>query len=78
MDKHEKELRQLAKEMVWCQTDLEKDSLYEWEREEVKEEVEVIRKKVLDKGYDINIFLQYMEEYRNMTIEDYIKKYKDR
>lgn len=71
----EKELRKLAKEMVWLQGNFEKDTIYEWEREEIKEEMDNIRNQVLEKGYNVNLFVQYMEEYKNMSIEEYMRVY---
>ncbi|WP_255302120.1 hypothetical protein [Bacillus thuringiensis] len=65
------ELKKLAKEMVWVQDGLEKENLNEFEREEYKELAEEIRKKLLKNGYSVDLFVQYMEEYRNVLLGEY-------
>lgn len=65
------ELKELAKEMVWVQDDLKKDNLNEYERDEYKEKAEEIRNKLLKNGYNVDLFLQYMEEYRNIRLGEY-------
>ncbi|PGT90157.1 hypothetical protein COD17_09770 [Bacillus thuringiensis] len=57
--------------MVWVQDGLEKENLNEFEREEYKELAEEIRKKLLKNGYSVDLFVQYMEEYRNVLLGEY-------
>lgn len=65
------ELKKLAKELVWMQDELEKDSLREWERDEVKKQADDIRMRVINEGHSVDLFVQYMEEYRNVSVTDY-------
>ncbi|MEK4605350.1 hypothetical protein MHH42_31350 [Bacillus sp. FSL L8-0099] len=65
------ELKKLAKELVWMQDELEKDSLREWERDEVKKQADDIRMRVINEGHSVDLFVQYMEEYRNVSVVDY-------
>ncbi|HFK1543472.1 TPA: hypothetical protein ACGXM3_005294 [Bacillus cereus] len=65
------ELKKLAKELVWMQDELEKESLREWERDEVEKKADDIRMKVVTGGYSVDLFVQYMEEYRNVSVADY-------
>lgn len=74
-DSREKELRNLAKEMVWIQEELKKDSLYEEERDNCKEESYRISKVVVTKGYSVELFMRYIEDYKNMTYSEYRKLY---
>lgn len=67
----ENELKKMAKELVWMQDELEKDSLHEWERDDVKKQADDIRMKVVTGGYSVDLFVQYMEEYRNVSVADY-------
>ncbi|MDX5884944.1 hypothetical protein [Bacillus cereus group sp. BfR-BA-00999] len=67
----ENELKKLAKELVWMQDELEKDSLCEWERDEVAKKADDIRMKVVTGGHNVDLFVQYMEEYRNVSVADY-------
>ncbi|EOO44221.1 hypothetical protein CN553_12715 [Bacillus cereus] len=64
-------LKQLAKELVWMQDELEKESLPEWERENVKKQADDIRMKVVSEGHSVDLFVQYMKEYKNVSVADY-------
>ena len=66
--KSEKELFNLAKSYVML------IDLYEKARvnnEEFAEEMDKIRNEVLEKGYDIDKFVEYQNLYREMTIGEY-------
>lgn len=66
--KSEKELFNLAKSYVML------IDLYEKARvnnEEFAEEMDKIRNEVLEKGYDIDKFVEYQNSYREMSISDY-------
>lgn len=69
----EKELFDLAKQYVMLSDELQKEKLLEYESDEIKESLEKIRNTVLNKGYDINKFVEYQEMYKSMTIEGYYK-----
>lgn len=66
--KSEKELFKLAREYVMLM------DLYRKARvnnEEFSEEMENIRNTVLEKGYDIDKFVEYQNLYRELSIKDY-------
>lgn len=66
--KSEKELFKLAREYVMLM------DLYRKARvnnEEFSEEMEKIRNTVLEKGYDIDKFVEYQNLYRELSIKDY-------
>ena len=67
--------RLYAKEMVSLQELLNKESLYEWERDEIKEEYNKLNVKIAKAFIDTNLLVQYMEEYKNMTIKEYVEIY---
>lgn len=62
------QLKQLAKEMVWLTSEYQKERLYEWEKEELADEMEGIRKKVLNGGYSVDLFVQYIHEYKQLKV----------
>lgn len=66
--KSEKELFNLAKSYVMF-VDLYEKAIVN--NEEFAEEMDKIRNKVLEKGYDIDKFVEYQNLYREMTISDY-------
>ena len=66
--KGDRELFNLAKNYVML------IDLYERARvnnEEFKEHMEEIRNEVLEKGYDIDKFVEYQNLYRELSIKDY-------
>lgn len=66
--KSEKELFKLAREYVMLM------DLYRKARvnnEEFAEEMDKIRNTVLEKGYDIDKFVEYQNLYRELSIKDY-------
>lgn len=65
------ELKKLAKEMVWVQDGLKKETLTELDREELNVERERITNTMLAKGYSASLLVQYMEEYRELGLGDY-------
>ena len=68
--KSNKELFNLAKQYVML------IDLYERARldsEELEEEMDKVRNEILDKGYDIDKFVEYQNLYREMTTEEYYK-----
>ncbi|WP_151035728.1 hypothetical protein [Bacillus wiedmannii] len=65
------ELKKLAKEAVWYQDELDKERLHGWERESVKEQYDKHFMKVIKGGYSVELFIQYMNEYRNVSVADY-------
>lgn len=70
--KSEKELFQLAKDMVFIEDRLQ-DGHNEMEREELTEEAAKIRNILLKKNYDVNTFICYKELYKTMTVEEYYR-----
>ena len=64
----DKELFNLAKNYVMLIDLYEKARLYD---EEFKEEMEKIRNEVLEKGYDVDKFVEYQNLYRQMTVVEY-------
>lgn len=66
--KSDKELFKLAREYVMLM------DLYRKARvnnEEFSEEMEKIRNEVLDKGYDIDKFVEYQNLYRELSVVEY-------
>lgn len=66
--KSEKELFELAKSYVMLLDLYRKDRL---DKEELEEEMDKIRNTILEKGYDVDKFVEYQKLYRNMTIAEY-------
>lgn len=69
--KSEKELFDLAKQYVMLDNELQKDRLLEYEIDEIKEGLEEIRNIILNKGYNVDKFVEYQNLYREMTIAEY-------
>ncbi|WP_235190051.1 hypothetical protein [Bacillus gaemokensis] len=67
----ENKLKVLAKEMVWVNDELDKENLYEWDRDEFKKKADEIQMKVISGNYSIDLFIQYMNEYRNLSLGEY-------
>lgn len=65
------ELKKLAKEMVWVNDELKKETLTDFDREELNSEHERITKTMLAKGYSAESFVKYMEEYRELGLGEY-------
>ena len=70
--KTNKELFDLAKSYVMLMDGFENATL-EFEIDEFKEEMEKIRNVILEKGYDVNKFVEYQALYRNMTVAEYFE-----
>lgn len=68
----EKELFNLAKMYVMLSNELDRE-LLSFEFDEVKENMKEIRNTILEKGYDVNKFMQYQQMYREMSIADYFE-----
>lgn len=66
--KSDKELFKLARHYVMLIDSFEKAMIYD---EEFAEGMEKIRNEVLEKGYDIDKFVEYQNLYRKMTVEEY-------
>ncbi|WP_168898347.1 hypothetical protein [Bacillus sp. ISTL8] len=67
------ELKKMAKELVWIQDKLKEDTLYEWDRDELAKQADKIRMDVVLKGYSVDLFVQYMEEYPTLSVDEYMK-----
>ncbi|KMP65201.1 hypothetical protein TU57_10680 [Bacillus cereus] len=67
------ELKKMAKELVWIQDKLKEDALYEWDRDELVKQADKIRMDVVLKGYSVDLFVQYMEEYPTLSVDEYMK-----
>lgn len=67
------ELKKMAKELVWIQDKLKEDTLYEWDRDELVKQADKIRMDVVLKGYSVDLFVQYMEEYPTLSVDEYMK-----
>ncbi|KEK23974.1 hypothetical protein BAGA_05665 [Bacillus gaemokensis] len=57
--------------MVWVNDELDKENLYEWDRDEFKKKADEIQMKVISGNYSIDLFIQYMNEYRNLSLGEY-------
>lgn len=66
--KSDKELFKLARQYVMLMDLYRKARL---DNEEFKEHMDKIRNEVLEKGYDIDKFVEYQNLYREMTIAEY-------
>ena len=69
---NDKELFDLAKQHVMLSDELQKENLLEYELDEIKDSLEEIRNTVLNKGYNIDKFVEFQEIYRKMSIAEYI------
>lgn len=69
----ENELKKMAKELVWIQDKLKEDTLYEWDRDELVKQADKIRMDVVLKGYSVDLFVQYMEEYPTLSVAEYME-----
>ena len=66
----EKELFKLATDMVFIENKLE-TTYDEWVKEELYEEIDRIGNILLQKNYDVNMFLYYQEIYKKMSVAEY-------
>ena len=69
----DKELFDLAKQYVMLDNELQKEKLPEYELDEIKESLEEIRNTILNKGYNVDKFVEYQELYKEMTIAEYFE-----
>lgn len=67
------ELKKMAKELVWIQDKLKEDTLYEWDRDDLVKQADKIRMDVVLKGYSVDLFVQYMEEYPTLSVAEYME-----
>ncbi|MGN4822155.1 hypothetical protein [Bacillus cereus group sp. MYBK139-2] len=67
------ELKKMAKDLVWIQDKLKEDKLYEWDRDELVQQADKIRMDIVLKGYSVDLFVQYMEEYPTLSVDEYMK-----
>lgn len=70
--KGDKELFKLAKHYVMLVDEYEKTML-DYELEELKEEMDKIRNAVLEKGYNIDKFVEYQNLYKEMSMAEYFE-----
>lgn len=61
---HERELKLLARQLVWVTDELKNEHLRDWEKDELKEEYNEIINKLLQFGCDSLELTQYMDEYK--------------
>lgn len=66
----EKELFRLAKDMAFIEDKLQ-EGCNSMVREELTEEAAKIRRTLLEKNYDVSMFIHYKDLYKTMTIEEY-------
>lgn len=66
----EKELFRLAKDMAFIEDKLQ-EGCNSMVREELTEEAAKIRKTLLEKNYDVSMFLHYKDLYKTMTMAEY-------
>lgn len=71
--KSEKELFNLAKEYALMEMDFENNFLTEFESDGLKYGMEEIRKVLLEKNYDVDMFLKYKALYKQMSIAEYLE-----
>ncbi|PGM50836.1 hypothetical protein [Bacillus thuringiensis] len=64
-------LKVLAKEAVWYQDTLDKELLSDEERDGLNGEYEALKMRVIKGGYSSDLFVQYMEEYKELTIPQF-------
>lgn len=69
--KSEKELFNLAKEYALMEMEFENGFLNEFESDGLKYGMEEIRKVLLEKNYDVDMFLKYKALYKQMSIAEY-------
>lgn len=66
----EKELFRFAKDMAFIEDKLQ-EGCNSMVREELTEEAAKIRKTLLEKNYDVSMFLHYKDLYKTMTMAEY-------
>lgn len=71
------ELKKMAKDLVWTQDKLKEDRLNELDRDELVKLADKIRMDVVLKGYSVDLFVRYMEEYPMLSIDEYMKWIKE-
>ncbi|PEM08493.1 hypothetical protein [Bacillus wiedmannii] len=71
------ELKVLARQFVGVQVDMMREDLPEWEREELKQYADEIQMTVVKKGYSSTLFVQYIREYPELTVEEYMNWIKE-
>ncbi|PEA25841.1 hypothetical protein CN984_12085 [Bacillus cereus] len=77
MSVEKNELKKMAKDLVWIQDKLKEDTLYEWDRDELVKQADKIRMDVVLKGYSVDLFVRYMEEYPMLSVDEYMKWIKE-
>ena len=71
--KSEKELFNLAKEYALMEMEFENSFLNEFESDGLKYGMEEIRNVLLEKKYDVDMFLKYKALYKEMTVGEYLE-----
>lgn len=71
--KSEKELFNLAKEYALMEMEFENNFLNEFEYDGLKYGMEEIRKVLLEKNYDVDMFLKYKALYKEMSVGEYLE-----
>lgn len=68
----EKELFNLAKAYVMLDTELHR-TIPDFDLREIKDSMEKIRNKILEKGYDVDKFIHYQQLYKEMSIGEHFE-----
>lgn len=71
--KSERELFNLAKEYALMEMEFENNFLNEFESDGLKYGMEEIRKVLLEKNYDVDMFLKYKALYKEMSVGEYLE-----
>ena len=71
--KSERELFNLAKEYALMEMEFENSFLNEFESDGLKYGMEEIRNVLLEKKYDVDMFLKYKALYKEMTVGEYLE-----
>jgi hypothetical protein len=69
----EKQLKVLARELVWIKDKLDDEKLRDWEEDEIRQEYSRTLRKLYDLGYSEHMVTNYMEEYRHVKLGEYQK-----
>ena len=71
--KSERELFNLAKEYALMEMEFENNFLNEFESDGLKYGMEEIRNVLLEKKYDVDMFLKYKALYKEMSVAEYFE-----
>lgn len=67
-----RELFNLAKAYVVLDTEFHR-TIPDFDLQEIKDEMEEIRNKILEKNYDIDKFVEYQQLYKEMSMGEYFE-----